>query len=123
MILPPPRSTRTDTHVPDTTLFRSDFAEAGDDFGSVLAVADFNGDGIADIAASAPLESTDVVMFNTGIVIVMDLTSSPAVSRGWVRSDIASLGEIERSEAHTSELQSLMRTSYSVFCLNTQKLP
>lgn len=75
----------------------ADFAEAGDDFGSVLAVADFNGDGIADIAASAPLESTDVVMFNTGIVIVMDLASSPAVSRGWVRSDIASLGEIEQA--------------------------
>src|SRR3546814_4097335 len=34
----------------------------------------------------------------------------------------ALLGEIERSEEHTSELQSLMRISYAVFCLKTKKL-
>src|SRR3546814_5523352 len=32
-------------------------------------------------------------------------------------------GEDLRSEDHTSELQSLMRTSYAVFCLKTKKLP
>src|SRR3546814_5373006 len=32
-----------------------------------------------------------------------------------------SLGELRRSEEHTSELQSLMRISYAVFCLKTNK--
>src|SRR3546814_5459560 len=36
------------------------------------------------------------------------------------REEIGRLG-LERSEEHTSELQSLMRISYAVFCLNTKK--
>src|SRR3546814_10648456 len=80
MILLPPRSTRTDTLFPYTTLFRS----------TVWAVfAMFIGDWVAWLLAFP------------------DLTFDAAWS---------SFGRL-RSEEHTSELQSLMRISYAVFCL------
>src|SRR3546814_6887287 len=41
-----------------------------------------------------------------------------AVTRGWRRN-----GEVTRSEEHTSELQSLMRISYAVFCLKKKNKP
>src|SRR3546814_1389110 len=40
---------------------------------------------------------------------------------GLSRLSEASFGELARSEEHTSELQSLMRISYAVFCLNKKK--
>src|SRR3546814_6719963 len=72
MIRRPPRSTRTDTLFPYTTLFRSHLARQrhGD-------IDDIGGDGDAGEHAKA----------------------------------------VARSEEHTSELQSLMRISYAVFCL------
>src|SRR3546814_1916798 len=86
MIRRPPRSTRTDTLFPYTTLFRSD------DFLVDLArqhhLGDFGGHGVGD--AQAPDEG---------------------------RFD----PELFRSEEHTSELQSLMRISYAVFCLKKKK--
>src|SRR3546814_16369034 len=100
MIRRPPRSTRTDTLFPYTTLFRSftdygpayaAFAEAGVDGG-------FNGD--ASDQAAAPL----VVLFAT------DLEA--------MHAKVLAAG---RSEEHTSELQSLMRISYAVFCLKKKK--
>src|SRR3546814_12528382 len=75
MIRRPPRSTRTDTLFPYTTLFRSGLYACGNDMASVMA-------------DSYPGPGT---------------TLGPAVVR---------------SEAHTSELQSLMRISYAVFCLH-----
>src|SRR3546814_2458798 len=79
MMRRPPRSTRTDTLFPYTTLFRSPFPSAGrsGDFGRV-----------------AQRESTPFTR---------------------VGSQVQSLSR--RSEEHTSELQSLMRNSYAVFCL------
>src|SRR3546814_6518040 len=86
MIRRPPRSTRTDTLFPYTTLFRSIaiHAETGETFDEREARVD------ALAAASAPR------------------SSSPPFP-------------IRRSEEHTSELQSLMRTSYAVFCLKKTK--
>src|SRR3546814_4957028 len=84
MIRRPPRSTRTDTLFPYTTLFRSE-----DDHGKRRdreAVA-------ADFGARERAE--DEIDPGLGI----------------------------RSEEHTSELQSLMRISYAVFCLKKQKTP
>src|SRR3546814_16646707 len=78
MILRPPRSTRTDTLFPYTTLFRS-----GD-----LVRARFLGTGQESVRSRAQPVSRD---------------------RGG-RAGV-------RSEEHTSELQSLMRISYAVFCL------
>src|SRR3546814_4152070 len=79
MIRRPPRSTRTDTLFPYTTLFRSVTAH-----------------GAATSIPAIPAASASI----------------PAAIRGccaW------------RSEEHTSELQSLMRISYAVFCLKKKK--
>src|SRR3546814_2523528 len=82
MIRRPPRSTRTDTLFPYTTLFRSS-------------------------------------------------SSLPSLATHWSRLTLTSTGQgrrkgvekglTDRSEEHTSELQSLMRISYAVFCLKKKK--
>src|SRR3546814_3344197 len=82
MIRRPPRSTRTDTLFPYTTLFRSK--------------GDGHGQGIAD----------------------GDDRHGPASS---ARAADRHREAEERSEEHTSELQSLMRISYAVFCLKKKK--
>src|SRR3546814_8938493 len=88
MIRRPPRSTRTDTLFPYTTLFRS----------SRPAARRFRVSGAHRL---------------------------PARGRSKKRKGAALLGERDderdRSEEHTSELQSLMRISYAVFCLKKKK--
>src|SRR3546814_7952526 len=98
MIQRHPRSTRTDTLFPYTTLFRSGAWEevASGGGGAVLTPpvsADF------PIVLNAPTVTDGVAG-----MIVVGATATPAI-RGI------------RSEEHTSELQSLMRISYAVFCL------
>src|SRR3546814_4389982 len=95
MIRRPPRSTRTDTLFPYTTLFRS--------FQAVLDGAQGRVGGIVvhDLVGPAMLEDTAFLAEVAGADI-LDL----------VKDDAA-----DRSEEHTSELQSLMRISYAVFCL------
>src|SRR3546814_944555 len=98
MIRRPPRSTRTDTLCPYTTLFRSCCAVAGradDDH----RVGEARGDEIGAEICLALLKADKQV---------------EAARRG-CGSDAA------RSEEHTSELQSLMRISYAVFFLNQKK--
>src|SRR3546814_6367714 len=98
----PPRSTRTDTLFPYTTLFRSMDPQA------LMAVP----------AASAPTNTTTVAE------TIAEATGRP---NPWSRSEIESRIESlvpsfpRRSEEHTSELQSIMRNSYAVFCLKTNK--
>src|SRR3546814_3034152 len=88
MIRRPPRSTRTDTLFPYTTLFRS------------LIVAALGG---------LTLWSMDSVRNGSS-----SAASAWRVIRStWKRNYIQAI----RSEEHTSELQSLMRISYAVFCL------
>src|SRR3546814_10740082 len=102
MIRRPPRSTRTDTLFPYTTLFRSDprddrqDAEAGDGHQRV------------EIAQRLRLRTSEAHLF-------LRLTQRCGDHVGVVILD-PSAGEA-RSEEHTSELQSLMRISYAVFCL------
>src|SRR3546814_1896449 len=98
MIRRPPRSTRTDTLFPYTTLFRSVLAESG----ATLAI------GSEGVVIGRVYERGRTLPVN-----VIDAHSS--------RSIIASRGEWLRSEEHTSELQSLMRISYAVFCLKKKK--
>src|SRR3546814_6581450 len=104
MIRRPPRSTRTDTLFPYTTLFRSaDGVGAervgGDDIRSRLQI------GARDLLDDRrPAERENVV-----IALLVALKAERA---GIVGS---------RSEEHTSELQSLMRISYAVFCLKKKK--
>src|SRR3546814_2844814 len=89
MIRRPPRSTRTDTLFPYTTLFRS----------QVRPQRQF------DVVIGAPVAKGRAV----GPAAVIDLGRDGVVRRRR-RQDV-------RSEEHTSELQSLMRISYAVFCL------
>src|SRR3546814_4112407 len=97
MIRRPPRSTRTDTLFPYTTLFRS--------------VTDLD----LFFTQLQTLDDKHVHVPNSQAV------SNPIVnfSRDGVRRCIIvfGIGYDDRSEEHTSELQSLMRISYAVFCL------
>src|SRR3546814_4480070 len=86
MIRRPPRSTRTDTLVPDTTLFRS---------------------------ARAGLQRDHDVEALLREIYVMCLGSLHAL--------FGDRPHGVRSEEHTSELQSLMRISYAVFCLKKNR--
>src|SRR3546814_9752550 len=95
MIRRPPRSTRTDTLFPYTTLFRS----LGE------------GTGIGDLVILADLDR-NVLRLAAAIELEVDLVVNPHQA-----DHVAQL----RSEEHTSELQSLMRISYAVFCLKKKK--
>src|SRR3546814_3504164 len=85
MLLRPPRSTRTDTLFPYTTLFRSPLGHA-------------------------------VLRQRHSTVLTRRSVDDPSRRDSYSRIRIAA-----RSEEHTSELQSLMRISYAVFCLKKKK--
>src|SRR3546814_9487190 len=91
MIRRPPRSTRTDTLFPYTTLFRS----------------------------SASSASARTVIWRSTTRRPISRPTSPISSSPWTRRAAGS--RWGRSEEHTSELQSLMRISYAVFCLKKKK--
>src|SRR3546814_10419522 len=96
MIRRPPRSTRTATLFPYTTLFRSLLREArslsrrADKLGGTAATVD---DTTTQQLAAAACTSMEQLVHHLTVL------------------------ERQRSEEHTSELQSLMRISYAVFCL------
>src|SRR3546814_1174065 len=89
MIRRPPRSTRTDTLFPYTTLFRSSSSKEPE-------------------YVEQPVEQ----LYNNA----MD-----ALDEGNYQRAAELFDEVERLEEHTSELQSLMRNSYAVFCLKKKK--
>src|SRR3546814_5773705 len=101
MIRRPPRSTRTDTLFPYTTLFRSGDAENRHRQDRSRAEGRF---GLNTEPACRAMPARGGIMTDT--------TKELSVTR-----NIAASPETVRSEEHTSELQSLMRTSYAVFCL------
>src|SRR3546814_5735602 len=94
MIRRPPRSTRTDTLFPYTTLFRSIIP-----FGCIEAAA-----------------ANQCQRDQLGCVVIAQIIdrSSQLLLAGLVGFIL------ERSEEHTSELQSLLRSSYAVICLKTK---
>src|SRR3546814_6086934 len=107
----PPRSTRTDTLFPYTTLFRSEAA-------SIVGTAR------KKLNSAAVLRSTPSA--SAPMIVAPDRLTPGIIDRHWmmpmpsaVRVGIAST--VSRSEEHTSELQSLMRISYAVFCLKKKK--
>src|SRR3546814_1618067 len=104
MIRRPPRSTRTDTLFPYTTLFRS----AGDQLALELRRAT----AVADVPLAA---GDDLERAFTPLVELDGM-----LDRTRVADQRARLTQL-RSEGHTSELQSLMRISYAVFCLKKKK--
>src|SRR3546814_19892461 len=111
----PPGSTRTDTLFPYTTLFRSfsDVCEAG----RVLAPSD------CTERRRAPLSALPGTIRLRHYEPARDYQlgqQSAAVAGGGMREeriDLPAVLPAGRSEEHTSELQSLMRISYAVFCL------
>src|SRR3546814_6080091 len=112
MIRRPPNSTRTATLCPYTTLFLSPWADIW------LARARLSG--AADLAglAGVPVDVDHLQDWICG------RTPPPRASEGL--NDPVSVAAvfhlaIERSEEHTSELQSLMRISYAVLCLKKKK--
>src|SRR3546814_10615243 len=114
MIRPPPRSTRTDSLCPHTTLCRS--AEAARAYLAtqpvpVVIKADGLAAGKGVVIATTPEEADAAVdmMFDGGF----GAAGAEVVIEAFLEGEEASL----RSEEHTSELQSLMRISYAVFCL------
>src|SRR3546814_6073158 len=116
MIRRPPRSTRTDTLFPYTTLFRSPRLCAVDRAGRCSPAFQAIG---ADGAAGQHRA-------NIAHGLKRNMPPHPGVLAEPIpRHDGAAVvfvaSEILRSEEHTSELQSLMRISYAVFCLQKQK--
>src|SRR3546814_7945220 len=105
MLRRPPRSTRTDTLFPDTTLFRSSGATSSVDSTHSVHPS-------ACGASSQP--STNSAVVAAGTRLRRRLSSS-------LPRDSHDSGLPSRSEEHTSELQSLMRISYAVFCLKKNK--
>src|SRR3546814_10476450 len=102
MIRRPPRTTRTDTLFPYTTLFRSARKE------DVVTLSALTGEGVDDFVRC----TADRLREGTHVHTVT-LPVSAGEATAWLHAN----GEIIRSEEHTSELQSLMRISYAVFCL------
>src|SRR3546814_1966835 len=117
MIRRPPRATRTDTLFPYTTLFRS--------FDIIHTFAR----SLVCLGASTPLQPGDC---HSAIDPLTDANGNPLIGvENGQRPDAfeSILGDTNlnednlRSEEHTSEIQSLMRISYAVFCLKTIKDP
>src|SRR3546814_8747391 len=100
MIRRPPRSTRTDTLFPYTTLFRSGVRNADAFMAAVDGVL------YGDDPAQGIVEGRQFLH--------PDLRLAFTVPNGYGMQN-------GRSEEHTSELQSLMRISYAVFCLKKKK--
>src|SRR3546814_5686667 len=94
MIRRPPRSTRTDTLFPYTTLFRSKLGHERN--------------------PHPPFAAAKYRLFRSGGAGGTDIQARRPGLGAWLSAG-------RRSEEHTSELQSLMRISYAVFCLKKKK--
>src|SRR3546814_2567668 len=135
MIRRPPRSTRTDTLFPDTTLFRSQtrgvnvqrrwngpcpahrlstslrrFQRLIDDKG--WSFRWWSGQPPGKSYGKQANDRHNVVRYNGGLARFSCADKAPCNDAGRLRS-----------EEHTSELQSLMRISYAVFCLKKKQQP
>src|SRR3546814_7379268 len=99
MIRRPPISTRTDTLFPYTTLFRSPEGML---------------DEMEKISGVVRVARADGILGATNATNGISTTDGNHIGLNFIRADYDFL---PRSEEHTSELQSLMRISYAVFCL------
>src|SRR3546814_10112068 len=112
MIQRPPRSTRTDTLFPYTTLFRSKLAGE-----RIMAeICGRHGIPLFTIRPRATLGAGRLGIFQILFEWIRENRNVYVIGSGGNRVQF-----IHRSEEHTSELQSLMRISYAVFCL-TKKI-
>src|SRR3546814_7332267 len=108
----PPRSTRTDTLFPFTTLFRS----------IDVLVMGLGRDRLAGVGV--PHHDVGIGADTDAALARIDIENARGVGRGdgdeLLRRQPAA---VDRSEEHTSELQSLMRISNAVFCLQKTNKP
>src|SRR3546814_1506017 len=106
MLRRPPRSTRTATLFPSTTLFRSFLPD----------------DGFLQAARRLADEHGALLVFDE-VLTAFRFHHGGVQTEYGVTPDLTCVGKSlanGRSEEHTSELQSLMRISYAVFCLQTK---
>src|SRR3546814_3785419 len=114
MIPPPPKSTRTDTLFPYTTLVRS---LAYDRIITEFATPAMPGSAPQSAIIRSPAVAT---------ILQGRCCDGPDRKSAYAKSQPCVVPVLMRSEEHTSELQSLMRNSYAVFCLkkkNTTQTP
>src|SRR3546814_18404013 len=104
MIQRPPSSTRTDTLFPYTPLFRSVLPGLAVGHAADIVSLDLDHPSFAG--------TDDATLLDRWIFAAR----AGAVDSVWRAG-------VKRSEEHTSELQSLMRISYAVFCLKTKQRP
>src|SRR3546814_1813225 len=108
MIRRPPRSTRTDTLFPYTTLFRSSM-----EIDRRIFIASLGGAAaVSQMSSEARADALEHYMEEQ-----LDATAGAKAQAKKVPTAAEIEEQIGRSEEHTSELQSLMRISYAVFCL------
>src|SRR3546814_2591469 len=110
MIRRPPRSKRTDTLVPYTTLFRSTNPDRRERQGAHWGIEPAE-QGMSDDLLCLFCDKRDY-----GIAC----QPKGIHQAGFVFARECRSVDLARSEEHTSELQSLMRISYAVFCLTTK---
>src|SRR3546814_4765874 len=117
MMRRPPRSTRTDTLFPYTTLFRS------------LSRGKRSRATLTPECTRYPMEQEMVEMTDNTTPthggersLLERLAQGPVICAEGYLFELERRGYLQaRSEEHTSELQSLMRISYAVFCLKKKK--
>src|SRR3546814_5332068 len=123
MIPRPPRSTRTDTLFPYTTLFRSCTLARGDL--TRIALIDDGFANVSKIASAYPYNDFTIthepVRGDTYISVPPQFASDRVSFFATSKAGFVYKCACRRSEEHTSELQSLMRLSYAVFCLKRKK--
>src|SRR3546814_4008029 len=107
MLRRPPRPTRTDTLFPYTTLFLS---------GAVAGALGARGLSLVD-----PASRSVVARSMSAMRVRIEPFQAPEEAAGLARLRERLAAAAIRSEEHTSELQSLMRISYAVFCLKKKK--
>src|SRR3546814_10018199 len=103
----PPRSTRTDTLFPYTTLFRSQYVPC---IQTDVAINPGNSGGPLFNMAGEVIGMNSQIYSQSGGYQGLSFSIPIDVAAKVAR-------QLKRSEEHTSELQSLMRISYAVFCL------
>src|SRR3546814_1504680 len=109
MIRRPPGSTRTDTLFPYTTLFRSPDPLGG-----------LGGAGQRGLLLARE-DRGEASARRSGLSGLLELGAGERAGAASVREADGADAAADRSEEHTSELQSLMRISYAVFCLKKKK--
>src|SRR3546814_7735148 len=129
MIRRPPRSTRTDTLFPYTTLFRSlSYGELAGErmkLGLLLHDPEEEQDCFSDNTHNShyyDVEGMRIVYSGTYKTLGGKIMKGPSAS-DLVQKTAPDLNKemLTRSEEHTSELQSLMRISYAVCCMKKKK--